>query len=163
MKPMLVVTRATEGAVAVLMAAMTLLVVLEVFLRYVVGSSLFFSEELARFLFVWVGFLAASLAVRSGVHVGFGVLVERFPPRVGRRLAALVQVPVLALLAVVVVTGIAMVVDSAAERSATLGVQMTWARLAVPVGGLLMFLQVLDGLARLRAGEAKPVQTQWLE
>lgn len=163
MKPMVLITRLTEGAVAVLLAMMTLLVAVEVFLRYVVGTSLFFSEELARFLFVWVSFLAASLAVRSGVHVGLELFVQRLPPPGRRRLAILVQGPVLAFLAMVVVTGIAMVADSAGERSATLGVQMSWARAAVPVGGVLMFLQVLGGLARLRSVEAIAAERSGVE
>lgn len=163
MKPMVLITRLTEGAVAVLLAMMTLLVAVEVFLRYVVGTSLFFSEELARFLFVWVSFLAASLAVRSGVHVGLEFFVERLPRPVRRRLAILVQGPVLAFLAMIVITGIAMVVDSAGERSATLGVHMSWARAAVPLGGVLMFLQVLDGLARLRSGEAISAERSGVE
>ncbi len=163
MKPIVLVTRLTEGAVAILLAMMSFLVAVEVFLRYVVGTSLFFSEELARFLFVWVSFLAASLAVRSGVHVGLEFFVQRLSPLARRRLAILVQAPVLAFLAMVVITGIAMVVDSAGERSATLGVQMSWARAAIPVGGALMVLQVLDALARLRSGEAISAERSGLE
>lgn len=58
---------------------MTLVVAVQVFFRYVLNQSLFWSEELARFLLVWLSFLGASVAYRRKVHPGIDVLTSRMP------------------------------------------------------------------------------------
>ena len=52
--------------------------------RYVFHYSLAFSEELARFIFVWGALLGASSAYRTGEHAGIPLIANRFGPR-GRR------------------------------------------------------------------------------
>lgn len=45
--------------------AMTLIMGVQVFCRYVLGMSLSWSEELTRYIFIWCGFLASATAVRN--------------------------------------------------------------------------------------------------
>ena len=52
--------------------------------RYVFHYSLAFTEELARFLFIWGALVGAAAALRSGEHGGIPILASRFGPR-GRR------------------------------------------------------------------------------
>lgn len=58
---------------------MTLLVAVQVFCRYVLNQSLFWSEELARFLLVWLTFLGASSAYYRKVNPGVDFLYEKMP------------------------------------------------------------------------------------
>ncbi len=60
--------------------SMSLIVAAQVFFRYALNSSLFWSEELARFMLVWLTFLGASVAYRRRVHPGVDVLYRRMPP-----------------------------------------------------------------------------------
>ncbi|MCG8684691.1 MAG: TRAP transporter small permease [Desulfobacterales bacterium] len=60
--------------------AMTLLVAVQVFCRYVLNQSLFWSEELARFLLVWLTFLGASCAYYRKVNPGVDFLYTRMSP-----------------------------------------------------------------------------------
>jgi TRAP-type C4-dicarboxylate transport system permease small subunit len=50
-----------------------------VFCRYVLGSALFWSEEMLRFSLVWFALLSASLIFRQKRHLGIILLVEKFP------------------------------------------------------------------------------------
>ena len=68
---------------------MTLVVAVQVFFRYVLNQSLFWSEELARFLLVWLSFLGASVAYRRKVHPGIDVLTSRIPD-IPRKLCAVI-------------------------------------------------------------------------
>lgn len=56
--------------------AFSFLVVLQVFMRYILGSPLVWSEELARFALVWFVWIAGSYAVKYQRHVKFSVLVN---------------------------------------------------------------------------------------
>jgi len=72
----------------VIAAALALMVVLvfgNVFMRYAFNSGLTVSEELSRWLFVWVTFLGAVIALRDNAHLGTDMLVGKFGPK-GKRL-----------------------------------------------------------------------------
>ena len=55
------------------------IVAAQVFCRYVLNHSLFWSEELARYLLVWLSFLGASVAYYRGVHPGIDILYRKMP------------------------------------------------------------------------------------
>ncbi len=69
--------RLTEHSLLGLGSLMTLVVVSQVFCRYVLNSSLFWSEELARYLLVWLTFLGAAVAYWRGMHPGVDLIYSR--------------------------------------------------------------------------------------
>ena len=73
------VTHALEICIALCLAAMGILVLGNVVLRYGFNSGLVFSEEIARLLFVWLTFLGTILASREHAHLGVDSLVRRLP------------------------------------------------------------------------------------
>lgn len=58
-----------EAIIVLLMAAMSLLIGLQIFMRYVMGASLSWSEELARYLFIWATYLGIAYGVQKGAHI----------------------------------------------------------------------------------------------
>jgi TRAP-type C4-dicarboxylate transport system permease small subunit len=63
------------------LAVMVVLVFGNVVLRYGFNSGLTTSEELSRWLFVWLTFLGAIVAMKDGAHLGTDALVSRLPRR----------------------------------------------------------------------------------
>lgn len=61
-------------------ALMIGIVTLQVLLRYGFNTSIDWSEEISRLLFVWCMFLAIPLGIREGAHVGLELLVAHIPP-----------------------------------------------------------------------------------
>ena len=74
-----------QALMALLMAAMVLLVFGNVVMRYALNSGITVSEELSRWMFVWLCFLGAVVAVKEQAHLGTDLLVGRLGPR-GKRL-----------------------------------------------------------------------------
>jgi TRAP-type C4-dicarboxylate transport system permease small subunit len=62
------------------LALMVLMVFGNVVLRYGFNSGITASEELSRWLFVWMTFLGAVVAVRTHAHLGTDTLISRLPP-----------------------------------------------------------------------------------
>lgn len=58
-----------EAIVVVLMAMMTALIGVQIFMRYVMGASLSWSEELARYFFIWATYIGIAYAVRKDAHI----------------------------------------------------------------------------------------------
>lgn len=72
--------RLLEWIVAAILAVMVILVFGNVVLRYAFNSGITVSEELSRWLFVWLTFLGAIIALRERSHLGTDMLVSRLSP-----------------------------------------------------------------------------------
>src|SRR5690606_31541245 len=72
------------------LAALVVVLGLQIVFRYVLGIGLSWSEEVSRFLFIWFVYVSASLAARAGTHVRVTAFVDMLPPRAGHlvRIAA---------------------------------------------------------------------------
>ncbi len=73
--------RLLRGLMVVTIALMAILVFINVVLRYGFNSNLGITEELARYLFVWLTFLGAISAFAKNTHVGVDTLLRRMPAR----------------------------------------------------------------------------------
>ncbi len=97
--------RHVETLLFVLGFSMAVVVAVQVFFRYVLNQSLFWSEELARFMLVWLTFLGASVAYKRGSHPGIDMLYKRMPPAVRKASALLVHTVSMGLFVVMIVYG----------------------------------------------------------
>lgn len=68
----------TYWIIAGAIGGMTLIVAIQVVMRYFFGLSIDSADELSRLLFVWAIFLAIPHGVKAGVHVGIDILISRF-------------------------------------------------------------------------------------
>ncbi|MFC1761443.1 TRAP transporter large permease subunit [Planctomycetota bacterium] len=75
------IRKAVEIGVGLACAAMTLVVVVAVVLRYALGQGLHFSEDLSRYLMVFVVFLSSALVLADDQHLGIKVVWQRCPVR----------------------------------------------------------------------------------
>jgi TRAP-type C4-dicarboxylate transport system permease small subunit len=71
--------RAINLLIALALAVMVVLVFGNVVLRYVFNSGITVSEELSRWLFIWITFLGAVAALKENAHLGTDMLVSRLP------------------------------------------------------------------------------------
>ena len=72
----------------------------QVVFRYVLQASLSWSEELARFLLMWLAALSTAYAMKTGAHFALHFVVDRTPPAVQRLIGSLVAASAAAFLAV---------------------------------------------------------------
>ena len=77
--------RLLEWVIVLLLALMVVLVFGNVVLRYAANSGITVSEELSRWLFVWMTFLGAIVALKEHAHLGTDMLVARLGPT-GKRI-----------------------------------------------------------------------------
>lgn len=134
--------RGTEVVVMVLMAVLVVIVVASVFFRYILLSPLTWSEEVGRYMMIWLGFLAASIAVRQGLHVGVDFVVQSVRPGLAAWLRRLARGATAVFLLIVMGYGFVLVVSLWEQWSPVLIIRMTWPYLAIPVGSLLMLIQL---------------------
>jgi len=128
---------------------MVVVILLQVFLRYVVRASLPWSEELARYLMVWIGLAGASLALREGRHVGVTLLVDRTRGMLRRLLTGVALVVVFWFLWLMLSEGVRLLGYIWLQRSPAMDLPMVIPYAAIPVGALFMMVEALLALIRL--------------
>lgn len=144
---------AAEWLAVALLVAMTAVVLLAVFYRYVLEDSLVWYDEFASFLLVWLTFVGAVVVTRRRRHIGFELFVERRTPPVRRALEIAGELCTLAFDAILVVYGWQLVTSMGDETAVSLmWVQMGWIYAVLPAAGALMALVSLHRLAGLLRG-----------
>ncbi len=136
--------RCCSWAIALLGVAMTLIILLQVFFRFVVYVPFPWSEECARFLMIWMAMFGSVIALRQGRHIGVRVLVERLPSGVYDNFAVpLVQVVMIIMLGILGGYGYDLATRNAQQLSPAMEISMLYPYLAVPVGAFMMILDIV--------------------
>jgi TRAP-type C4-dicarboxylate transport system permease small subunit len=133
-------------------------VFLQVVFRYVLRQPLFWSEELPRYLLIWMSFLAAAVAQKQDAHINITLALAPFSPRARQILQLFTNCIILGFLGILAYSGGLVTSITAHHRSTALQLPMGLVYAALPVGASLMMLylvlQIVDGVRRLRAGAA---------
>lgn len=124
---------AAKWTIIAAMAAMIAVVSLQVALRYLLNTSLDWSDEISRLLFVWSIFLAIPLGIREGAHVGIDLLAGRLPGPARRCLGIATSLAAAVLMAVVLYETIAVARETWDENLPTLDVSTGWFLVAVGI------------------------------
>jgi C4-dicarboxylate transporter DctQ subunit len=143
------------------LSVLTILVPIEVFLRYFFGKSLYITEEFTRYLMVWVVFLASSLALKEDSHISIGILVNRFHNRSRSWVNLIAQLLLLTFLVFLMIEGIIALRFQMDQIIPSLGLPIFWFYLAIPVGSSLMILNLLPKVwesLKIIIGKTKPVE-----
>jgi len=142
--------------VFILSAAMFLAVIAQVVFRYVIQQPLPWSEELARYLMIWVACLAGAEAYRMKNHVGIDFIANLLPAAPRRWIVQIANLAVFFLMAVIIYQGFKLSWMLRDQESPALQIQMSWPYLAVPVGALVTGAYALIFFIReLRTGSPR--------
>ena len=137
------------------MALLVVDVVWGVFTRYALGEQAKWSEELARFLLVWVALLGGALAFRTKSHLGVDYFANLLHPEARKLTAVVAHVVVLFFAVAVLLFGGARVVSDALaleQMTPALGWKMGHVYLALPISGFFVVIYTVDNLIETLRG-----------
>ena len=134
---------AAQMAVITLVAAMTVIVLLGIFFRYVIGNALPWTEETSRYLMIWMGFLGTGVALREGSHVAMSLFLDKAPPPLRRVMTQVIHCLSLFFLIGVIWAGGVLAWTISSQITPVLRISMAWPYLAIPVGCLLIALEMV--------------------
>ena len=140
--------RLLEVVAGLLIGAITVLVTVQVFSRYVLNDTPPWSEEVCRYLFIWASFLGACVAMGRASHLGVDSLVTRLPAGSRDVLRHAVTALVAVFCGLLVWQGAALVPAMATQRSPSMGISLQYVFAAVPIAALIMLGLQLKELAR---------------
>lgn len=140
--------KAEAAALITLVAVMTLVVFLQVVYRYVLVQPLHWSEELARYLFIWLSILGATLGLQKRGHFGLDVFYRMLPVQKKQFLQLLIHLLVGCVILVILIQGVKLVQATALQKSPAMEISMAWAYACLPVGAGLMVIHLVVILLR---------------
>ncbi len=148
-----ILNRGVEYACFFLGAVMSGVVITQVFFRYALNHSLFWSEELGRFFLVWLTFLGATVAYRRRGHVSVDLIYNRLPDGGRRALAIITLILSLIFFSVMIYFGVKYAHFIRMQVSPALRVVKWIPALIIPLSGAIMLLHGINFLLREIRGE----------
>lgn len=139
-----------------LIAVMLAIMVVAVFFRYVLNSSLTWSEDVVLMMAIWMTFSLAPMAHRIGANVSLDTLVAPLKGRAHHILRILVNLLIILLLGFLVLETIGFVERGFNIRANTVSVQMGWIYMILPVSFVAMILASIELILRDWVGILAP-------
>ena len=107
-----------------ILALISILIFLNVGLRYLFNSGLVWAEECTRFLFVWAVFLGAVLALKDNNHLGFTSVVKAMPTAIKKTFFVSSNIMIIGILVLLLIGGYEMIPIGMMNRGAATGIPM---------------------------------------
>lgn len=126
--------------ISIFLLSMVALVFLNVVLRYGFDSGITWSEEMARYLFVWIVFLGAIVAYKEKAHLGVDLLIGSLPPLGQKILYILVNLIVIGVLIIVIDGGLKMIEINKVSYGPATGIPLSVLYFAGTLAALVMIL-----------------------
>ena len=132
-------TRLLAAIATILLSIMTLLVLYQVFTRYVLNSPAAFTEELVRYFLIWTGFIGAAYAFITREHMCLVLLRDNLNPAARRVLMTAIDILIL-IFAVFVITigGFKLAMSAEKVFSALLGIARSLVYAMAPISGVFI-------------------------
>lgn len=136
-----ILERALEYLLVLLMASMVLDVTWQVLTRFILNDPSSYTEEIARFLLIWIGLMGAAYAYRKHAHLSLDLLIHKVSDTQKRWLVRFIQVVTIAFAASTMVYGglnlMALTLEPVQVAPAT-NVAIGYIYSCIPLSGLLI-------------------------
>ncbi len=148
-----------EFLIMIIMIAMSVIVLWQVITRFIYGDPSAWTEEIAKYLMVWIGFLAGAMGLKYGNHLGITLLSEMIHNATGKKvIACLITLLCLAVGVVILVYGWQFMATGAKKVASAFPIPMNYIYAAVPLSGLVVILNCVENLVKIIRGDIETTE-----
>ena len=115
-----------EKFIAFILAVIIVTMFTQVVFRYLLNQSLYWSEEIVRYLFVWLVFFGGALVVRDNGHIGIDFLLSIMPARYRKYFQLAGSIIVVVVSIFFIAAGLVLVFKLRGSHSPALGLPINW-------------------------------------
>jgi TRAP-type C4-dicarboxylate transport system permease small subunit len=134
---------AVRVVILMMAAAIFAIIIVTVITRYGFNSVLSWSEEVPRYLLIWISFLGAAVGVDLKDHIAFEYFYQRFPGRLRAVVGVLINAAIFGFGSIMLLYGIRFVDAFGGDFMESIPFTNVWYYTALPVSGALMMLYSL--------------------
>ncbi|QUH28185.1 TRAP transporter small permease [Vallitalea guaymasensis] len=135
-----------EYILIVIFPIMTITVFISTIFRYFKLGAIPWSEELARYLMIWIAYIGASLGIKKNAHLGVEILVNKLPKSL-KSVAKYFRVAIILLFNALIISFSYKIINhqmNMGQLSPAMAIPIWYAYLAIPVGALLMIIRSIQ-------------------
>lgn len=153
------ISRVEEIFSSTCLASMIVIISVQVFRRYVLQNSLDWSEELARYFFIWAVYIGCSFATQEDRHLEVTILRQIKGGRYARTITIIAHALTIIFCGCITVWGTQMVVFliGTGQKTQALEISMFWIYITIPLGMGLMGLRTCERLWLVLTNKIDPV------
>jgi TRAP-type C4-dicarboxylate transport system permease small subunit len=135
-----ILDRIARAGTIIVITSMLVITAVQVFSRYLLHYSFFWSEDLVKYLFVWVVFLGGSTAFKKRSHMVVDIVINYVNGLLGTIIAFLANFVITVTLIALVYYGTKLAWNNIPANSITLDISMSIPYAIIPIGCLLMLI-----------------------
>ena len=128
---------------SIIFCSMMLVVTAQIIMRYILNHPLLWSEEFARYVYVWLVFIGSAYGITQEKHVAVTLLTDRLPSLIQKGLKILCNGLIIAALAYMLPHAFRYLGKQNELFSGCMRIPMSWVFAAIPVGYTLMIIHML--------------------
>lgn len=142
------VDKAEDICLVAMFALMVAAIFLQIIMRFVFNNSLVWSEELGKFIFVWISWVGLSIGERRNEHIKITLVTDRFSPKVQKIFEIISYLVLTAILLVIIYYAVILVRTQSHIHYAGIKISISWGYLSLIVGCGIMLLRVFGVIYR---------------
>lgn len=140
----------TSTISGILMSVLSILTLIGVFFRYVLGSPLEWSYELSIVSFAWMIFLGTAMAFKNHEHISINMVVDHLSPKVGYYWKQVINIIIMIFLILVVYHGMQVAMKTMGQKYNTIPLSKGVFYLSFPIAALPALVHVLHRTFKMR-------------
>jgi len=121
---------------------------LQVFTRYILKMPIFWTDELSRYMFIWIIFLGSGIAFSKDSHIRVRLLIKKLPQKFKMLQEIIIKVLLICYLILVTVKGFELIQFVKRQTTPALEISRAYPYSAVLVGSIIMILGLLCSLIK---------------
>lgn len=129
-------------------AIMFLSVMAGVISRYILKSPLFWTDELSRYLMIYMVFFGSALSFRAEKHPSLTFLIDKLPKKARMIWDSIIDLLLIAIIVLVIVGGMDMITAGPVGYTPSLRIKFTWVYWAIPLGSASMLIEIIFRLIK---------------
>jgi len=136
--------RIIDYSIVIFMGGLVVLVFFQVINRFIINVPAPWTEEMARYAFVWLSLLASVKAVKANAHISVDMFINYLPRKIERVVNILTYILILVFFAIMIGTGIIWVFSNLNSFCDTVRISRALIYSIVPISGFLMLIFLLE-------------------
>jgi C4-dicarboxylate transporter DctQ subunit len=153
-----VANKIASNATVVFFTIMTLIVWVQIFFRFILGGGISWSEEIAKYLMVWMALLGSSVLFREGGHIAINYFISRYSFL--RYILMFHGILSAVLFVLLIYYGIDYAAFGLKSISPASGIRKFWPYLAIPVGAFFLLIQDFARFIHLLFSDDKTIRAE---
>lgn len=142
--------KAVEVLIMIIMAAMSFIVLWQVITRFILHNPSVWTEEVAKYLMVWIGFLAGAMGLKYGTHLGLTLLSDSIHNRAVRLFLDILVLFLCAAVGVIIlVYGWQYMQAGAKKLASAVPISMNYVYAVIPLSGVVILLNCAEKLLHI--------------